>query len=151
MRRCPPRLHLLDLPFPIRVPAFPRTPFGYVIPEKAGAADGTVYLHLEWSPIAWHGPDENGVIGYRGENEKSVFTARLIPGIDSVQVYQSIRNKTDRVLEHAYSFHCLTACTTPAFADFGRQRTYVAVEDRQLLSTQIRSVLKLDPVWCAYT
>ena len=44
-----------------------------------------------------------------------------------------------------------TACTTPAFADFGRQRTYVAVEDRQLLSTQIRSVLKLDPVWCAYT
>lgn len=120
----------------IRVPAFPRTPFGYVIPEKAGAADGTVYSHLEWSPIAWHGPDENGVIGYRGENEKSVFTAKLIPGIDSVQVYQSIRNKTDRVLEHAYSFHCLTACTTPAFADFGRQRTYVAVEDRQLLSTR---------------
>lgn len=134
----------------IRVPAFPRTPFGYVIPEKAGAADGAVYSHLEWSPIEWHGPDEHGVIGYRGENEKSVFTARLIPGVDSVEVHQSIRNRTDRVLEHAYSFHCLTACTTPAFADFDRKRTFVAVEDRGLLSTRqllgpdaIRGVIRM--------
>ena len=120
----------------IRHPAFSDWPFGYIIPENMGSDQGGLYEHLEKSEIRWHGPDQRGVIGYRGENDQVVFLVEMIPGDDSVQVNQTVHNKTNATWEHAYSFHCFTTCNTPPFKDFGMQRTFVHVADRGLLTTR---------------
>ena len=120
----------------IRHPAFADTPFIYILPEKVGHAEAGLYGHLEWSPIQWDGPDVDGAIAFRGENERIVFTARMTPTDDSIEVRQSVTNKTHDTWQQTYSFHCLSTVVTPPFQDLGMQRTYIPMAGKGLLTTR---------------
>ena len=118
----------------IQHPAFPGVVFKREVPETVGNDQSIVYTHTDWSPVNWKGPDNDGVIGYRGENEQVVFAVKMIPGADSIEVHHSVTNKTAAPWQHVYSFPCLSAAGTPPFQDFGMQRTFLPIAGKGLLT-----------------
>lgn len=121
----------------IQHPAFPKTLFCYVVPESLGDAEqGTIYGHGDMNPVVWTGPDEKGTIVFKGGNDKAEFTATLIPSDDSVEIIQTVLNKTEKIWNRAYSFPCLATLYVPQLQDFDMTRTYIPIEKKGVLTTR---------------
>ena len=121
----------------IQHPAFPETLFCYVVPESMGNAEqGTIYSHGDMNPVVWTDPDEKGTIGFKGENDSAEFAVKLTPSEDSVEILQTVLNKTEKVWNHVYSFPCLATLYVPEIRDFDMTRTYIPIEGKGALTTR---------------
>jgi len=119
----------------IQHPAFKGGLFGYVVPENVVDEDGLLYGHWDWAPVQWTGPDEKGTIGFRNELEHMVFSVSITPSDDSIEILQTVVNKTSKAWNHAFAFPCLSTQYVPQFQDFGMNRTYISTEGKGLLTT----------------
>jgi hypothetical protein len=126
----------------IEHPAFPGRLFGYAVPESLGRDEGKVYGHWDWSPVNWQGPNDQGMIWFRGENDKVIFFVQMTPCEDYIDVVQTVTNKTDATWNHVYSFHCLTTINHPEFRDVEMVRTCLPIENKGL--TPSRDILGKD-------
>ena len=126
--------HEFERSVTIQHPAFPDALFKHVVPELVGNDQGTLYNHYDWSPVTWKGPDTQGVIGYRGENERVVFSVTMTPYADSIEARHSVTNKTTTTWQHVYTLPCLSTAMTPPFQDFGMERAVIPIAGKGLLA-----------------
>ena len=129
----------------IRVPSLPGQVFSLVVPESVGHIGGLA-LNFPGQKPNWTGQDEDGSVGYELENENVLYTVRLIPSADDVTIVETLKNKTDKRWEHAFTFPCFSTQRAPRFSDTEFSRTFLMLPDGLTPVEQIERTISKRPL-----
>jgi hypothetical protein len=113
-----------------RVPGLDDQTFLLGIPETIGCREALLVNFTE-ATIKWDGPDDEGVVSCTwGPGGRIVYSARLIPAPDYVDIEITVHNLTEFLWHDVFAFNCLNPIEAPAFQDWTLERTYMSKQGK---------------------
>ena len=116
----------VPVPAPLagRAPAYWGMALG--IPETIGCREKMI-LNFPEVKIHWTGPDAGGAVACSWTSEGRIrYSARLVGGVDTVDIEMTITNLSNETWHDVWAFNCLNPTSAKPFNDWRLERTYMS-------------------------